>query len=130
MASTTTFAGREFTKEQITATLAMFRRFREFIRAEPGYYIRDPRYQGWFSVHMTQDAAQKWLAERVNIAINRKAGEEPKWRRLSDEWQDWMRHDCREIRAHINDRVRLWGLNGRRFATDIIQKRYGHLLEG
>jgi len=55
-------------------------------------------------------------------------GGEPTWRKLNPEYQVELERDAQELREHAAWRRSLWGLNGRRWRTDAVQRRLGHLL--
>jgi hypothetical protein len=62
--------------------------------------------------------------------ITARGSSEPLWRKLDPSYQTELAHDAQELRDHAKTRRRLWGLNGRRWRTDVVQKRLGHLLGG
>jgi hypothetical protein len=121
------FAGVGCTVEQIRGTVKLIRYYRQFIRSNYEK-CHDPTGQ-WASDPLTKDRAQRRLTSMIHLAINRKAGiPEVSGRKQESIYQLELRRDCDEIREHRRRRRRLWGLNGRRFRTDEIQARYGHLL--
>lgn len=51
-------------------------------------------------------------------------------RRTAPDYQTELQRDAWELQGHQARRTRLWGLNGRRWRTDVVQRRFGHLLAG
>jgi hypothetical protein len=83
----------------------------------------------WGTREYTRDGARARLGFLVNTAINRKAGEpDARCRKQETAYLTKVRRDCEGVRDAVNHRRRAWGLNGRRWETDEIQARYGHLL--
>lgn len=62
--------------------------------------------------------------------INARVGPEPRWRKLDPMFQRELERDVIELRqCRADRRLRPWGLNGRRWRTDLVQARYGHLIQ-
>jgi hypothetical protein len=124
----TTFAGKQVTNEQIKATTGLLKFYRRFLGSD---HERCKNPEQRFGNPMTRDEARDRLAFLVNVAINRKAGiPDVAGRKQESDYQAALWRECHEIRGHFARRRKLWGLNGRRFQTDILQARYGHLLTG
>lgn len=120
-----TIAGRPVTKPQVTGTLKMLRAYRDFLASDCGRCL-DLEGRVWGRDALTKDQARHRLRFLINCAINRKAG-------ISDHaWDYELWRDCQLVQ-HLVHRNNPSGLqwrwtNMRRFRTNYIQKRYGHLL--
>jgi hypothetical protein len=129
-----TIAGETVTHQQVAGTLAMLRYYRKFVRSEYRecvdlQWFSDFHVAKYFGRRLSRDEAQARLGWLVKVAINRKAGtDNPPGRKHDESYQISMRRDCQELRDHRRWRRRLWGLNGRRFENEDIQRRFGHML--
>lgn len=119
-------AGKAVTLEQVRGTLWMLRYYREFLRSN---CERCPNPEDRQGNSLTKDQARRRLAFLINVALNRKAGIDGTERPIDIElWRD-----CQLVQ-HLIHRNNPSGLqwrwhNMRKFRTDRIQKRYGHLLK-
>jgi hypothetical protein len=123
-----TYAGKPCVASQVRGTLAILRYYREFLASdcEKG---RDPEDRHWENV-ITKEYARQRLAFLIHVAINRKAGiPDITCRRQDAAYQHDLHKDCADIRNYRRSRIRPWGLNGRRFRTDVIQERFGYFLD-
>lgn len=121
-----TFAGKPVTRDEVRATIGLLRYYRRFI-ASDFEQCKDPESR-WGRT-LTKPDAERRLAFLVNVAINRKAGiPDVAGRKQESDYQTdlWRDHD--ELRRHRRERLVPWGLNGRRFRTPEVQRRFGHLL--
>lgn len=122
------FAGREFTLDEIKGTIKLLDYYRRFLKSE---CVKCHNPESRHGNLLTKDQARQRLRFLVNVAINRKACiPDVACRKQESSYQMDLWRDCQEVRMHFNaiGRPRIWGLNGKRFRTDEIQKRYGHLL--
>lgn len=71
------------------------------------------------------DASDFALA--LDRRITARGGTSPRWRKLNPDYQTELARDAQELHDHVTQRLRLWGLNGRRWRTDSVQRRLGHL---
>ncbi len=76
------------------------------------------------------DGFAREMDRALQARINIRGGLVQCGRRMDDQYQTELQRDAWELQAHRESRVRLWGLNGRRWRTDIVQARLGHLLDG
>jgi hypothetical protein len=120
------FAGARCTIEQIRGTIKLLDYYRRFLASDCTRCFNPE--QRWPREEMTKDQARRRLRFLTNTSINRKAGvPDVVGRRQTYEYQNTLRRECQQVNDHFNHRRRPWGLNGRRFETDILQKRYGHI---
>jgi hypothetical protein len=110
----------------------MLDHFRRFLRSDKERMV-DP-YSGWTRDALTKAQARAKLSWLIHVAINRRAGIPESilaGRKYLPDYQAALRRDCRGVNdaLHRRPRRRAWGLNGRRWETDEIQARYGHLIE-
>jgi hypothetical protein len=120
-----TFAGKQVTIEQIKATTGLLRHYRGFL--DSGIEHMGTKRNG---VVLSRAMARQRLAFLIHTAINRKAGiPDVACRKQESDYQIKLWRDCTGVRDAVNRRRRAWGLNGRRWETDEIQARYGHLLD-
>jgi hypothetical protein len=125
---TARIAGSEVTLGQVRATVRMLDYFRRFLRTDVDRMI-DP-LSGWMRTELDHDGARAKLAFLIHTAINRRAGVPDRvGRKQEADYQAAIQRDCRGVNDAINHRRRPWGLNGRRWETDEIQARYGHLVD-
>jgi hypothetical protein len=127
-AKTVTFAGKEFTKEQITGTLKLLRYYRDFIRSDKDQ-AKDPEGMWGYGV-MNKSHARHRLKFLINAAVNRKAGiPDEVGRKQTSDYQRDLWFDCRQIN-HWRANGSFWSSRPReRFRTSEIQKRFEALWE-
>lgn len=87
----------------------------------------DVMIRGTFAVY-NRETWEAFKASELDRRINEKAirlGHAPirDWRKLDGAWQTSAARDCRRLREHREQRIRL----PRRFETPEIQRRFGHL---
>lgn len=77
-----------------------------------------------------RDYDRRDFLEALQRRISARVAPEPNWRKLNPLYQIELARDAQELRDHQQWRRRLWGLNGHRWRTDVVQQRLGHLLTG
>lgn len=91
-----TFAGKEFTLDQIKGTVKLLRYYRAFIRSDKEQ-AKDPEGMWGYGV-MDKDQARRRLKFLINVAINRKAGiPDVVGRKQTPEYQRDLAYDCRDV---------------------------------
>lgn len=95
-AKTITFAGKEFTRDQITGTVKLLRYYRDFIKSDKEQ-AKDPEGMWGYGV-IDKSQAKHRLAYLINVAINRKAGiPDVVGRKQTSDYQRDLWADCRDV---------------------------------
>lgn len=119
-------------KGSLSWTLKMIKHYRAFIRSECGFKSCRDLQDNWrIAVLVGRDAVQARLWRLVNTAINRKAGIPDSFPPSEHDIELWR--DCQLVQhlVHRNNSSGLQWLtwHPRRFRTNYMQRRYGHLLD-
>jgi hypothetical protein len=97
--------------------LAFYRRAREI--TEAGGTVRLERFGREYDADDWRRQFRLALDRRITL----KAGPEPAWRKLDDDYRRNLERDCRAIRDKVRRRVALHQL-----ATPELRRRFGHLI--
>lgn len=104
--------------EMIRATVNLLRYYRAFLRSGCRE-AKDPQQWGFY---LDKDQARRRLHWLIDVAINRKAGIECRWRCCGPlTWSGWRR-DQQRLRD-IHRRIRIY-----QFETETVRTRFSHLL--
>lgn len=101
----------------VSEMLAFYRRAREI--TESGGAIR----LSWAGREYDAEGWRRQFRVALDRRINLKAGPEPSWRKLDDQYQTELRRDCQRIRDHSQRRIAL-----HQIITPELRRRFGHLV--
>jgi len=106
---------------KVKSAMALIDAHRFFSALPEGERVEVP-IPGDFSEHWTRQDFMRWFWDCLNAKINRE--DKRQWRRLTDEYQNDLRHDVRVIRDYMR-RVRWSGTNNLRLKD--LKERYPHI---